>query len=259
MRPSLKWIGILGLFCILLLFSSGANGQSGTSTIRGEVSDPQGKAISGAEVTIKSPNTGFSRTQTTNSAGGFSFELIPPGEYIMEVQAAGFKKTVQNVNALVGSAISADVRLEIGQIDQVVQVESTGAVAVNTEDATLGNNFDNKQITQLPLESRDVLNLLTLQPGVTPTGFVSGARSDQSNITLDGVDINDQQIQSLVPGQAIINSLKTPVLRLNSEALEEFRVTTMNANSSQGRSCMVHLSTNQVATEKDRGYPRHTN
>jgi len=220
MNSSLRRIGILGLFCTLLFFAGGAKAQSGTSTVRGEVSDPQGKAVSGAEVTIKSPDTGFTRTQTTNSAGGFSFELIPPGDYRMEVHAAGFKKTLQSVSALVGSAISADVRLEIGAVDQVVQVEATGAVAVNTEDATLGNNFSNQQITQLPLESRDVLNLLTLQPGVTPTGFVSGARSDQSNITLDGVDINDQQIQSLVPGQAIINSLKTPVLRQNSEALE---------------------------------------
>ncbi len=242
MNSSLRRIGILGLFCTLLFFANGAKAQSGTSTIRGEVSDPQGKAVSGAEVTIKSPDTGFTRTQTTNSAGGFSFELIPPGDYRMEVHAAGFKKTVQTVSALVGSAISADVRLEIGSVDQVVQVEATGAVAVNTEDATLGNNFSNQQITQLPLESRDVLNLLTLQPGVTPTGFVSGARSDQSNITLDGVDINDQQIQSLVPGQAIINSLKTPVLRQNSEALEEFRVTTMNANASQGRSSAAQVN-----------------
>src|SRR5882762_2789566 len=141
MKPSLARMGLLVMVCSLLFLASEAKAQSGTSTIRGEVSDPQGKVISGAEVTIKSPNTGFTRTQTTNSAGGFSFELIPPGDYTMEVQAAGFKKTVQNVSALVGSAISADVRLEIGRVDQVVQVEASGAVAVNTEDATLGNNF----------------------------------------------------------------------------------------------------------------------
>jgi hypothetical protein len=242
MKLSLVRIGLVVLVSSLLFLVNDAKAQSGTSTIRGEVSDPQGKVISGAEVTIKSPNTGITRTQTTNSAGGFSFELIPPGDYVMEVQASGFKKTVQSVSALVGSAISVDVRLEIGQVDQVVHVEATGTAALNTEDATLGNNFDNHQISQLPLESRDVLNLLTLQPGVTPTGYVSGARSDQSNITLDGVDVNDQQIQSLVPGQAIINSLKTPVLRLNSEALEEFRVTTMNANSSQGRSSAAQVN-----------------
>src|SRR5690242_21497057 len=112
MNSSFRRIGILGMFCALLFLAVGARSQSGTSTIRGEVTDPQGKAISGAEVTIKSPDTGFIRTQTTNSGGGFNFELIPPGEYRMEVQAAGFKKTVQSVSALVGSAISADVRME---------------------------------------------------------------------------------------------------------------------------------------------------
>src|SRR5436190_1980297 len=115
MKLSLKRTVSLLSICSLLLFAGLAKAQSGTSTIRGEVSDPQGKAVAGAEVTIKSPNTGVTRTQTTNSAGGFSFELIPPDDYTMEVQAAGFKKTVQNVSALVGSAISADVRLEIGQ------------------------------------------------------------------------------------------------------------------------------------------------
>ena len=237
-----RWGNVFLAVCVSLLAASMAWGQAGTSTVRGEVTDAQGRQVAGATVTIKNPNTGFTRTQTTNSGGSFNFELIPPGDYGMEVEATGFKKTVQKVSALVGSTIDADVRLEIGTVDQVVQVEATGAVAVNTEDATLGNNFDNKQITQLPLESRDVLALLTLQPGVTPTGFVSGARSDQSNITLDGVDINDQQMQSLVPGQAIVNALKTPVLRLNSEAVEEFRVTTMNANSSQGRSSAAQVN-----------------
>src|SRR5262249_45968103 len=88
------------------------------------------------------------------------------------------------------------------------------------------------QLTQLPLEGRNVLDLLTLQPGVTRDGSVAGARSDQSNITLDGVDINEAQT----------NSLSSPVLRLNSEAVEEFRVNTLNANSNQGRSSAAQVN-----------------
>ena len=64
---------------------------------------------------------------------------------------------------------------------------------INTQDATLGNNFESLQITQLPLESRNIVDLLTLQPGSTREGYVTGARADQSNITLDGVDINNAQ------------------------------------------------------------------
>lgn len=238
-----QWRNVLGVICVVLLAAGLAWGQAGTSTVRGEITDPQGKQVGGAVVTIKNVNTGFARTQTTNPAGTFSFELIPPGDYSVEVEAKGFKKAVRSVTALVGSAVDADVKLEIGSVGETVQVEATAAtVAVNTEDATLGNNFQNQQITQLPLESRNILNLLTLQPGVTPTGYVSGARNDQSNITLDGVDINDQQIDTDASGQRITNSLQTPVLRLNSEAIEEFRVTTLNANASQGRSSAAQVN-----------------
>src|SRR3989475_1106221 len=236
-----QWRSALGAICIILLMASLAWGQAGTSTVRGEITDPQGKQVGGAAVTIKSANTGFTRTQTTNSAGDFSFELIPPGDYSVEVEAKGFKKAIRNVTALVGSAVDADVRLEIGSVGETVQVEATAAtVAVNTEDATLGNTFNNQQITQLPMEARNILSLLTLQPGVTyavsstdPTnGSVNGARSDQSNLTLDGVDINAAQT----------SRLNAPVLRLNSEAIEEFRLTTVNATASQGRSSAAQVN-----------------
>ena len=108
-----------------------------------------------------------------------------------------------------------DVQLEIGNVSETVVVTSgVGEALLNRDDGSLGNNFVNQQITQLPLEARNVLSLVTLQPGVTPQGYVTGARSDQSNITLDGVDINEAQT----------NSISSPVLRLNSEAIEEFRV-----------------------------------
>ena len=125
-----------------------------------------------------------------------------------------------------------------------MHVEATGTTALNTEDATLGNNFDNHQISQLPLESRDVLKLAYAAARRDANRLCFGcSQRAESNITLDGVDVNDQQIQSLVPGQAIINSLKNSrVAAENSEALEEFRVTTMNANSSQGRSSAAQVN-----------------
>src|SRR5713101_7859624 len=146
-----QWRGVFGLICIFLLTATQAWGQAGTSTVRGEITDPQGKQVAGATVTIKNANTGFTRTQTTNTAGGFGFELIPPGDYSVEVEAKGFKKAIRSVTALVGSAVDADVRLEIGSVGETVQVEATAAVvAVNTEDATLGNNFQNQQISSFP-------------------------------------------------------------------------------------------------------------
>ena len=125
---------------------------------------------------------------------------------------------------------------------------------INTQDATLGNNFDSLQITQLPLEARNLVDLLSLQPGSTREGYVTGARADQSNVTLDGVDINNAQsgnaeiprtTNSLVVGgldndRGDITS--GPVLRLNSEAVEEFRVTTANGNANQGRSSGAQIN-----------------
>ena len=228
------------LVCVLLV-AAPLRSQTGTSTIRGEISDSQGKMVAGATVTLKNASVGFSRSQTTGAAGGFSFELIPPGDYTLEVEAKGFKRSVRQVSALIGSAIAADVQLEVGVLSETVQVEGTAAiVSINTEDATIGNTFVNEQITQLPMEARNVLSLLTLQPGVTyaidstatTNGAVNGARSDQSNITLDGADINEAQT----------SRLNTPVLRLNSEAIEEFRVTTLNANSNQGRSSAAQVN-----------------
>jgi len=241
MKLSLARIGLLTLFGTLLFLTQSTGAQTGTSTIRGEVSDAQGKMVAGATVTLKNPSTGFSRTQTTGPAGGYSFELIAPGDYTIEVEAKGFKKVLRSVTALVSSVGTADMQLEVGNISEVVQVEAGSAiVAVNTEDATLGNNFDNTQILQLPLKDRNILGLLTLQPGVTyaidqtstTSGSVNGARADQSNLTLDGVDINEAQT----------GRLNTPVLRLNSEATEEFRRTPLNAAASQGRSSAAQVN-----------------
>ena len=82
-----RWGNVFLAVCVSLLAASMAWGQAGTSTVRGEVTDAQGRQVAGATVTIKNPNTGFTRTQTTNSGGSFNFELIPPGDYGMEVEA----------------------------------------------------------------------------------------------------------------------------------------------------------------------------
>jgi len=220
-----------------LVFVLGATlawGQGGASTIRGTVTDPQGAVIPGATVTIINLETNLTRSQVTSLGGTFAFELIPPGNYRVEITAEGFRKKVLSpVQALVNLPTNASMQLDVGSVTETVQVEATSTVVqVNTNDATLGNNFVSQQLIQLPLEARDPQALLTLQPGVTRQGYVAGARSDQSNITLDGVDINNAQT----------NSLTDPVLRLNTEAVEEFRVTTLNANSSQGRSSAAQIN-----------------
>lgn len=236
---------LIGLFA-LPVFS-----QQGTSTVRGTVKDPQGKVVSGASVKLTNLGTGADRTTTTSSEGVFSFEVVQVGDYKVEVEASGFKKgVVTDVHALVSSPTSVEVTLEVGNISESVTVSASSAeLLVNRDDATLGSTFVNKQITQLPLEARNVPSLLTLQTATTRDGYVAGSRADQSNITLDGVDINEAQTNTIIGSDpangtdiANLSPSNSTVLRLNSEAIEEFRVTTTNPNANQGRSAGAQVS-----------------
>src|SRR5882724_472367 len=253
-RQSFKAGSLFSVLCGILFSLACCGGvvaQSSSSSIHGTVMDPQGNVVAGATVTLTNAQKNFSRTQTTTDAGSFSFNLIPPDQYTVEAQATGFKKGVRtSVSALVAKATDLNIQLEIGNVAETVTVSSgAGEVLINRQDATLGNNFVSKQIAQLPLEARNPLALLTLQAGVTKEGYVAGARTDQSNVTLDGVDINDAQTNAIADLNAIPNGgaqliapQSHPVIRLNAEAIEEFRVTTIGVNAVQGRSSGAQIS-----------------
>ncbi len=245
----------LSALFLLVVCAFTALSQQGTSTVRGTVRDPQGNVVSGASVLLTNMATNNSRTKATSAEGVFSFEAIPVGDYRLEVEARGFKKAVvTDVHALVSKPTSVEVQLEIGNVAESVTVSAGSAeLLVNREDATLGNNFVRQQITQLPLEARNVPSLLTLQTATTRDGYVAGSRSDQANITLDGVDINEAQTNTIIgvntfgypTGGTNVTSLQpdnNTVLRLNAEAIEEFRVTTTNANANQGRSAGAQVA-----------------
>jgi len=227
---------------LMSVFLAGSiSAQSGTSRISGTVTDQTGAAVPGATVMISNPATGFSRTATTDNGGNYSFPGIPPATYRLEIEANNFKKAVANsVQALVDSPTVLNVALEPGEVTAIVDVTANSIESVvNTQDASIGNNFVPEQITQLPTNLRRVQDLLSLQPGVTREGYVSGGRSDQANITLDGVDINDQQTGGR---SAQFQTTQDAALRVTTESVEEFRITTTNANANQGRSSGAQIS-----------------
>ncbi|QQS42730.1 MAG: carboxypeptidase regulatory-like domain-containing protein [Acidobacteriota bacterium] len=228
-------------FIFVAVTAVAASAQSGTSRISGAVTDQTGAAVPGANVTITNPNTGYSRSATTDNSGIYNFPGIPPATYRLEVEAGNFKKAVNNnVQALVDSSTSINVALEAGDVSAVVDVTTnTIESVVNTQDASIGNNFVPEQITQLPTNLRQVNDLLSLQPGVTRDGYVAGGRSDQANITLDGVDINDQQTGGRTNQ---FQTTQNSALRVTTESVEEFRITTTNANANQGRSSGAQIS-----------------
>ncbi|HEX8475754.1 MAG TPA: TonB-dependent receptor [Pyrinomonadaceae bacterium] len=230
------------LLCFLalpLLFSGLTFAQSGRSTVLGTVKDPQGNVVAGATVTLTNVEKNFTRTQTTNEDGGYLFTAVPPDLYRLEVEASGFKKAVApDVRALVDTPVEVSVQLEVGLNTESVTVTAGTEAPLNTTDATIGAAFEGQRIEQLPLNARNVVGLLSLQTGVTRTGYVNGGRADQSNITLDGVDVNEQQSGlDVVTDEAFAS-----VLRSTPDSLQEFRVTTTNPNAEQGRSSGAQVS-----------------
>jgi hypothetical protein len=221
-------------FLFALAFVSFVSAQTSTTTVTGSVTDGQGSVIAGATVRLVNVTKGLSRTTVTSDSGIYTFTSVPPDTYRIEIEAKGFKKLVlSNIVALVDIPKEANATLEAGNIAEVVNVTAGGLEnVINTSDASLGNNFVAQQILQLPLNARNVANLLSLQPGVTPDGSVVGGRSDQANITLDGIDVNNQQDASAF----------APVLRVNPDSVEEFRVTTSNPEASKGRSSGAQIS-----------------
>src|SRR3984885_13930670 len=178
------------------------------------------------------------RGRVTDASGGYEFSQLQPGRYTLEASADGFQTARrEGLDLLVATTSSVDLSLGVQTTKQQVVVTAEGGAVVNTSDATMGNSFNENQVSQLPIEGRNVVELLSLQPGVTflgtvgnddrdsRSGAVNGARSDQSNVTLDGVDVNDQN-----KGYAF-NS----VLRVTQDSIQEFRVTTSNPNADAGR------------------------
>ena len=238
--PLACWVLFVGL-------SQHASAQA-TTSLSGRVTDKSGAIIPGAKVKLVLAATNATRENTANASGEFQFSQLAPGRYNLTVSASGFDPSEKDgMDLLVGQPSTVNVTLAVATVTAQVVVTSNVEPVLNTTDATMGNAFDSQQVEQLPIEGRNVPDLLTLQPGVTflgrtddyngtsaignngsdsRSGTVNGGRSDQSNITLDGIDVND-----INNGYAF-----TSVLRVTQDSVAEFRVTTSNPNADEGRS-----------------------
>ncbi len=227
------------VFAVLAFLAQLAAAQS-TSQLNGSVTDPSGAAVAGAKITLTNPATGLERTTTSNGTGLYQFLDVPPGNYRLEATASGFASyQASKVTLVVNTPSTILIRLQVAGVAQTVNVEGE-APLINRTDASLGNTLEQDQIAELPIPDRNVVQLLSLQAGVTylgnqsqslqdtdtRSGAVNGVRSDQSNVTLDGIGVNDQN-----NGYAF-----TSVLNVPPDSVEEFRVTTANANADSGYS-----------------------
>lgn len=194
---------LIAVALILLPFSGPTLAQTGSSgAIAGTISDPTTAVVKGATITVKNNATNQEFTTTTTDNGTFNVPALISGNYTVTIAATGFKTAVvSDVKVDVGAPSSVNITLEVGAPTETVQVVDVAGELINTQTATVGTTITGRQIIDQPQASRDALDLVTLLPGVQTTGrprtsTVNGLPKGALNITLDGVDVQDNLISS---------------------------------------------------------------
>src|SRR5687768_13006762 len=196
-RPRLRFALMLAT---LVASASIALGQGTTGSLTGTVSDPSG-VVPNATVTVTG-GAGIELTTQTSDNGTFSVPAIGAGTYTVTVVAPNYKKAlITDVKIDVGKPSTINVALEIGPQEETVTIMGVGGELLNSQNATVGSTIVGRQIVDQPQASRDALDLVTLLPGVQTTGrprtsTVNGLPKGALNITLDGVDVQDNLISS---------------------------------------------------------------
>ena len=217
-----------------LAFTGAVVGQTPTASIVGTVLDPQGLPVEGANVALTNQGTNYTYKTTTSSTGGYQFASIDPGLYRVTVETASFRTAVVQdikLDAAANHSV-APITLEVGATRESITVEA-GAEVVNTTDTEVSSTVEKKQIEDLPILDRNPLALLNLEAGVNNSGpngptttVIGGQRTTYSNLTLDGINIQDNFIRE--------NGLDfTPNLPFNSQA-QEFTVINQNSGVENG-------------------------
>src|SRR2546427_6876910 len=205
-----------------------------SGSITGQVSDPQGAAVPGADVMLVDQTTNNPQTTTTNDGGRYNFAVVHPGLYDITISKSGFKTakfTSQKVS--LGLVLTVNAALEVGSLSETVVVTSTATGAeLQTANATIGVTLTLKELELLPNLSRDATTLLALQPGVTPSGFVAGAFSDENSFSVDGGNNTDDMAGTVITyiqnftgtGGTQLSGMPSGIVFTPIESVEEFRV-----------------------------------
>lgn len=226
----MKLIGFALLLMSMLTLT--ALGQATTGGLSGTVNDPSGAIVAGANVTLKNGATGSERRTTTGDQGGFAFNSLEPGTYSITVEGAGFKKALApTVQVEVSKTTQVSITMEIGAVSEVVTVTAAQDV-INTASPTLTNIIDTRQVKDLPIPTRNPLDLAALQAGIAVTGTgtrtasVGGLRGSATNVTQDGINAMDNFVKT-----DSFFALTSPSLNSTSE----FSITVGTDSADSGR------------------------
>jgi len=232
--------------CLAVLFACTVPVWAQTSTtgaLTGTITDPSGGVISGATVTLTSKATGQERTTTTGASGLYGFSLLSPGDYSVKFSASGFKtEEIAPITINITETHVLNQKLEVGAQATTLTVEAT-VEAIQTQNATVGSLVGSREVTDLPLSSRNYTNIIDLSPGVvanvasaaavgngTQDINVNGNGSDQNNYLMDGSTLTNYG-----SGGAAQSGNFPGIAIPNPDSIQEFRIQTAQYDAEFGR------------------------
>src|SRR5579859_3768350 len=244
----MSWFARLATIILMgtMLFAAALRAQVSGGTLSGTITDPTGRAVAQAQVTVKNVATGVEKTFTTNSDGVYTAVNLLPGDYQVTISAAGFNTEVKTgITMNVGAQQTFDLILQIGTVANSVEV-TTEAPTVQLTSSDISATVNATTVRELPLNGRSWTDLAALQPGVDTIqtqpsfatgadrgnrGFgqqltISGARPQQNNYRLDGISLNDYA--NGAPGSVLGGNLGV-------DAIQEFSVLTSNYSAEYGK------------------------
>src|SRR5579883_1245620 len=231
---------------VLALFAISCFSQTFFGSLVGTVSDPTGAAVPNASVAVINTGTSERRTAQTDTQGSYQFVNLVPGVYRIEVEKEGFRRlTRDQIQVQVQAAVRVDTELQVGDISQNVEVTSAVPL-LQTEQANLSQVVEGRTIQDMPLNGKNVLNLVGLVPGVVPQGSSSGNPMGNQNFGA-GTNVNGwgnyqigggaaNQSSSYLDGSPLnVSYINAVILVPTTDAIQEFRVVTNNVGPEFGR------------------------
>jgi len=237
----MRFAGIGSAILLIVIAALAGEAQTTTGSIFGDVTDASGAVLTGGTVRITSPSTGVSRETQTSNSGSFEFDGLPPSDYVVTVEFSGFRSMTRSGIVLpIQGKIKLDFRMEVGAVSESVTVTEE-APLVQSSEHVLQTVIGNRLVRDLPLKSRDFMDLSLLAPGVVldqssvrtgSTDSISffGMEEAYKTVWLEGVDFNDEATSG---GTNISPATRT---RLGLEAIQEFQVMTTGYSAEFGRS-----------------------
>jgi hypothetical protein len=233
-------------------------GQAITGDILGTVQDSSGGVVAGAKITLTAVDTGIKLEAISDAGGNYLFAQLKPGHYSVEVSKQGFQtSTTSDIELQVGQRTLVDVALQVGTVSQTIEVSAGGVVLLDTQTSTVGQVVDNKDITQLPLNGRNFINLMLTTAGVAPllngvaeasfwtgqsmvSNSVAGLRESNESFLVDGIESRSARFGGVG-------------LRPSIDAIQEFNMQTSDFSAEFGRSSVVINTTLKSGANKIHG------